>query len=189
MRAELILLGKRVSMARQARRRALVVAIYAVLAALAVLGWRLDGWRSISTWLIWAALGACWLFLGGHYSRGLVKQFNGKGPRNADAMPSDLQLLFGLYRLPANEQEYRNDEKELRDRDRSHYYAYQGIGWALAALWILAILLIHKPHLLARFSLAVDQLLYGIFGIFFVLYATLPQSILLWTEPDMEEGQ
>jgi hypothetical protein len=64
--------------------------------------------------LIWAALLACWLFLGGYYTRGLVKPFNGKGPRNAEAMPSGLQLNFGLYRQPADESEYRNDERELR---------------------------------------------------------------------------
>jgi hypothetical protein len=184
MRAAVVLMGKRIDMTSRRRRRALVVAIYAVLAALTGCGWWIDRWQSTGSWLIWATLLACWLFLGGHYSRGLVKQFNGKGPRNADAMPSHLQLLFGLYRAPADVSEYRNDERELRDRDRAHYLAYQAMGWVLAALWLPAFLLVSKPEWLTRLSVSMDRIVFGLVVICFVVYTTLPQAILLWTEPD-----
>ncbi len=186
MRAELVLMGKHINLASRSRRRSLVLLIYAVLSALGLCGWWIDRWRSSGLWLLWASLFACWLFLGGHYSRGLVKQFNGKRPRNADAMPTQLQLIFGLYRLPPDDSEYRNDERELRDRDRAHYLAYQGIGLALAALWLPALWLISKPEWMNHLSLHMDQVLYGLIVICFALYITLPQSIMLWTEPDME---
>ena len=32
-----------------------------------------------------------------------------------------------------------------------------------------------------------DQLIYGLLICLFILFLTLPQAILLWTEPDMEE--
>lgn len=187
MRAELVLMGKRIDMASRMRRRSLVVVIYSAMAALTAAGWLIDRWHSTGSWLIWVALAACWLFLGGHYSRGLVKQFNGKGPRNADAMPTNLQLIFGLYRLPANDHEYRNDERELRERDHAHYQAYQGLGLALAVLWLPALWLVSKPQWMTHLSLQLDQVVYGLIVVCFLLYVTLPQSIMLWTEPDMEQ--
>ncbi len=186
MRAELVLMGKRIDMASRLRRRSLVVGIYAAMAALTAAGWMIDRWHSTGSWLIWAALAACWLFLGGHYSRGLVKQFNSKGPRNADAMPTNLQLIFGLYQLPSNVHEYRNDERELRERDRAHYQAYQGLGLALAVLWLPALWLVSKPQWMSHLSLQLDQVVYGLIVVCFLLYVTLPQAILLWTEPDMQ---
>jgi hypothetical protein len=186
MRAEIMLMGKRIDMASRRRRRALVIVIYTVLAVLTACGWGIDHWRSTGALLYWAALLACWLFLGGYYTRGLVKPFNGKGPRNDEAMPSDLQLVFGLYRQPADDSEYRNDERELRARDHAHYRAYQGMGWALVALWAPVYSLILKPQWMARLTLNIDQIVYGIILIWLVLYTTLPQAILLWTEPDME---
>jgi hypothetical protein len=42
------------------------------------------------------------------------------------------------------------------------------------------------PRLLARLSIPVDMLLYGLVTASVIVAITLPQAILLWTEPDME---
>jgi hypothetical protein len=187
MRAELVFFGKRISMASRRRRRTLVVAIYAFFTTLIAGGWFLDRWRSTGGVTLWLALLACMVFLGGHYSRGLVKPFNSKPPRQP-AMPWLLFVQLRLYRpvLAADEDAFRNDERELRERDHAHYRAYQGIGLALAVLWLPTLWLVRKPEWLARLGADPGQIVFGLLIACFVLYVTLPQAILLWTEPDME---
>jgi len=189
MRAELVFFGRRVSMATRQRRRGLVVAIYGSLLALIAGGWFLDRWRSTGGMSLWLALLACMVFLGGHYTRGLVKPFNGKPPRQPAMPPALLFLRLRLYQpvLAADEEAYRNDERELRERDRAHYRAYQGMGLALAALWFPALWLVQKPEWLGRLGADAGQIVFGLLLACFALYVTLPQAILLWTEPDMED--
>ncbi len=45
----------------------------------------------------------------------------------------------------------------------------------------------HVPRLLERLSVPIDALLYGLATATAITAVTLPQAILLWTEPDMEE--
>ena len=189
MNAELVLLGKRVDMARRARRRVLVAAIYVCLAALMAIFWFVDHWRATSPFLIFAAMGSCQLFLGGYYRGGLVKPFNGKGPRPETAQPSGLMALglaMRIYRPSpeADNSSYRNDEWELARRDRAHYSAYQVAAMAPILLWFIEYLKLEVPRLGAR--IPSDQLIYGLLLISIVVFMTLPQSILLWTEPDMD---
>jgi hypothetical protein len=117
MRAELVLMGKRVDMAARARRRALVVGIYAALAALMAVLWFLTGWRGAGGYLIWGALLLCRLFLGGYYSQGLVKPFNGKAPQER-VMPHSLLLLkLRVYQpvLAGDESSFRYVERFLEE--------------------------------------------------------------------------
>ena len=186
MRAELVFFGRGWNMARRSRRRALVVAIYTALAGLFALGFALDLWRSSGALMLFAALGACWLFLGGHYHRGLIKPFNGKPPRNQDGVPSPVQLLFGMRFSADLDEDYRSDERELADRDRAHYLAYQGLGMALAVLWLPVMFLGRNPHWLEGHNLSLERLVEGMMLVCLALFLTLPQAILLWTEPDME---
>jgi len=188
MRAELVLLGRRVDMSRRARRRALVVGIYAVLAALFVGMWFVDHWRTTGTFIFWAAMLACWQFLGGYYSHGLVKPFTGKGPRQLDQAPLLLLLKLRMYPAIAGDSEggYRNDERELHQRDRAHYQAYQGLGLAMVAVWLAAFVGMGRPQWMGAIAMTPYQLFYGMMLVMFVLFLTLPQCILLWTEPDME---
>jgi hypothetical protein len=189
MRAELVLLGRRVDMAQRARRRALVVLIYAGLAALFVGMWFADHWHSTGTYVFWAAMLACRLFLGGYYSGGLIKPFTGKGPRSS-AMATPLQLLqLRLYRTLPDEdgRAYQNDERELHQRDRAHYQAYQVVGIAVVVAWIVAYMGMLKPVWLAWIPMTPYQMFYGSTLVTLMIFLTLPQCILLWTEPDMEE--
>jgi hypothetical protein len=189
MRAELILLGKRVSMARQARRRALVVCLYAGFAVLLGVLWPTTHLRGTGTHVLFAVIVVCWLFLGGITPRGLVKPFNGKPPKQQVEMNTliGLQLQAFPAVLPGDEGEFRNDERELRGRDRAHYLAYQAVGVTVALSLCLAMFRAMKPQWFGWMGVNPDELYFGILLALAVLMMTLPQSILLWTEPDMEE--
>ncbi len=188
MRAELVLMGRRVDMAPRARRRMLVALIYAALAVLTAVLWRYTHWHGSGIGLFWAIMLACRFFLGGYYTGGLVKPFNGKPPRQSDAAPPLLALKLRVYKpvLAADETAYRNDERELRQRDRAHYAAYQAIGCCLALIWGLAMFRNQSPRLFVWVAMPPDELYCGLAMIAMILFLTLPQAILLWTEPDME---
>jgi hypothetical protein len=73
------------------------------------------------------------------------------------------------------------DERETDERDHVHYVAYTLARWLALFLFVLYGLLgaIHVPW-------------FGHVGPFFFLLLTLvlwslPQTLILWTEPDMEE--
>jgi hypothetical protein len=188
MKAEIVLLGKRVDMARQTRRRMLVAGIYAVLAALMASLWFADQWRATGTVVFWAAMLACRLFLGGVYAGGLVKPFTGKGPKEYDMPPSLLALKLRVYQpvLDDSGRAFRNDERELKQRDRSHYQAYQALGLAVVLAWLVSDLGMMHPAWLAWIPMTPFQIFYGLTLVTMMLFLTLPQCILLWTEPDME---
>jgi FtsH-binding integral membrane protein len=188
MRAELVLMGKRVDMALRTRRRALVVLIYAAIAAVMISMWFVDQWRATGTYIFWAAMLACRLFLGGYYSAGLVKPFTGKGPRQYDAPPPLLLLKLRLYQpvLDDPDRRFRNDERELKQRDRSHYQAYQAVGMGVVIAWFAAYMGMLKPAWLTWIPMTPFQLFYALMLVTLMLFLTLPQCILLWTEPDLE---
>ena len=68
-----------------------------------------------------------------------------------------------------------NDERELHRRDRMHFYAYRWI----VVLMVLGYFMTARPfdHGLVGRALLLGGLVLGL---------TLPQALLLWTEPDVE---
>jgi hypothetical protein len=187
MKAELVLMGKQIDMAPRAHRRTLVVVIYATLAVFMVCLWLLDRWRSSGTYVILATMLVNRWFLGGYYFGGLIKPFSGKGPRRETVLPPPpfLTLALRVYWPHPEEGEYRNDERELHQRDRVHYQAYQFILYIFLGFCLLANL---GGHFLMRRPLLAYELFYGPVLVAIVIAYTLPQAILLWTEPDMEES-
>ena len=190
MNAELVLFGKRVDMARRARRRALVVAVYGALAVLIAVLWYFTHWRGTGAYVLFAATLACKLFFGGYYRGGLVKPFQYKKPANAGAPPPLLLLKLRVYKpvLQPDEDAFRNDEREVHQRDRAHYLAYQWLPVCLAAPWFVAYLRMLRPGLLVP-GMTVDEFYFALTLIGMALFLTLPQAILLWTEPDMDEAR
>ena len=188
MRAELLLMGRRVDMSQRARRRALVVGIYTVLATLFVGMWLVDHWRYTGSYLYWAAMLVCWLFLGGYYRSGLVRPFNGEGPRRLDTTPSLLLLKLRMYPAITRDYDggYQNDERELHQRDRAHYQAYQAITVVVLIASFVAYASTTGHSLLRAIPITPAQMFYGTMLLTVMLIFTLPQCILLWTEPDME---
>jgi hypothetical protein len=79
------------------------------------------------------------------------------------------------------------DERELGQRDRAHYQAYQVLVIVLAVLWLLSGWRTFHPRILEWIAGSVDLAIYGSVLAAIVAAMTLPQTILLWTERDMEE--
>ena len=107
--------------------------------------------------------------MGGVSAGGFVKSFRGKQPLLVLAAPGQTQASLHL------------DERETRLRDRAHYTAYAVARWlALALFSIYAALLVFHAGVANKIAPS----------FFFLLTWTvwsLPQSIILWTEPDMDE--
>lgn len=188
MNAELVLFGRRIDMAQRRRRRILVVGIYAALAVIMLVFWFLTHWRGTGVYVLWAAMLVCRLFLGGYYKGGLVKPFQPPRIPKQDAPPPLLALQLRVYQpvLQADEDGWRNDERELHQRDRAHYLAYQWMGAAMVLPWFLATLRLLRASFLSGLAMTPDEMYYGLTLISVTLFLTLPQAILLWTEPDME---
>ena len=91
--------------------------------------------------------------------------------------------------LPQDERSWRNDERELHQRDRAHFLAYQAVGMAVVVQAFVATVRMVAPRVQAWMTMPPDQLYYGIAVVTITLFLTLPQAILLWTEPDMEEDR
>ncbi len=188
MNAELVLFGKRVDMARRTRRRALVIAVYVTLAVLIALLWYFTHWRGAGLYVFWAAILACKLFFGGRYRGGLVKPFQYRRSAHAEAAPPLWALKMHMYKpmLQSDEEQYRSDERELHQRDRAHYKAYQWLGLCVLVSWFLASLGIAHPGLAPLPGMTAEHLCCGFGLVSILLFVTLPQAILLWTEPDMD---
>jgi hypothetical protein len=188
MNAEVVILGRRISMARQTRRRVLVVTIYSAFVLLMAVLWATTQWRGTGGVVIWAAIFACRFFLGGYYSGGLVKPFNGKAPKQYEMPPSLLSLKLRVYQpAPSDDSAYRSDERELHQRDHAHYLAFQVVGVAVCVPMFIASMRLIRPSLMSWIPMQPDAMYYGLTLVALILFLTLPQAILLWTEPDMEE--
>ena len=179
-------MGKRVDMAPRAHRRTLVVLIYAGLAVLMTGLWLADGWRTSSVWMILASILVNRLILGGYAFGGLIKPFTGRAPARPVEPPPFLVLGLRLYQPEPGEREFRNDERELRQRDHAHYLAYQVLAVSLIVVWFMAKMRLSVPGLFGFLPMPADLLVYGMILAIVVAVLTLPQAILLWTEPDME---
>jgi hypothetical protein len=200
MRSELVLFGKRINMASQTRRRRLVTLIYAGFAFLMAAGWFLDRWQIVSSTLIlFSASYVSRLVLGGYGTegRGMVKPFLGNEVRaRYTKNPNSYWSRLCRLTIPnvADEREFCSDEREMRRRDGAHEVAYRRLGMVVITAFLVAYfknaalpLLLKDGTVLP--SVFFDQLIYGLLIVAFILFLSLPQAILLWTEPDMEEPQ
>ena len=112
--------------------------------------------------------------LGGLKSQGPVKRFEGE---DYDSLPDQTVTLnlSGLDRRPGVT---RLDEREVHQRDHAHYRAYAIVRLVLAAATAACWLLMDRGYNWPQHWMPV--LLWTL--LIFVL--SLPQAILLWTEPD-----
>jgi hypothetical protein len=160
MKTELFFLGRRINIASRSHRRWLVVGIYAGFVIL-VVSWFVFYGRSTAGWLIFLAFVLLCRFLGGRsYRGGLIPAFDG------------------------------GDERELIRRYRAHYVTYEYLDLAFLPALTAAIFKANPHNMPTNPALHIlfDQLPYGLLVAACILYYTLPQAILLWTEPDMEQA-
>jgi len=200
MRTELVLFGRHFDVGSQARRRRLVVLVYAFFGVLMGACWFVDHWQVIGSWLIiFAASFVNRLVLGGlgDEGKGIVKPFLGnevhaRYEKDPDSRWSRLTRLT----IPnvTDKREYLSDEREVRRRDGAHEVAYRVLGMVVIFTFLVAFLKNAVATLLQEFGTTVpteffNHLIYALLIVEFILFLSLPQSILLWTEPDVEEVQ
>ncbi|MGD0737870.1 MAG: hypothetical protein ABR976_22280 [Terracidiphilus sp.] len=159
MKTKFVFMGVEVNIASRNRRRWLVVGIFAGFAAMVIAWFALQG-PSVLGWVVFVAFAAQSRFLGGGgYTDGLVPPFEG------------------------------GDERERNRRFRAHYVAYQYLDFVFLPA-LIAVMWRANPRNMARLSELrgfFDQLPVALLVAGWILYYTLQQAILLWTEPDLEE--
>jgi hypothetical protein len=159
MKTNLVLLGKRINVASQSRRRLLVVLLYIGFGMLVIAGSSFLGKLPWGLLLAFAFLRAA-RFLGGrNYEDGLIP-------------PVD-----------------SGDERELHRRDRAYFLSYW--WWDLTLIPALLATGFRINPMPSTWNPEVRAVLYQLpvwlLAASGILYYTLPQAILLWTEPDMED--
>jgi hypothetical protein len=195
MKTELVLFGRRFKMASRTRRRRLVVLVFASLAAFIGCSWFVDRWHDFSiVCIVFAPSLVNRIFFGGYDANcdGLVKPFDGNEVYSQFSRNKDTRR-FRFYRwfMPwiSIRRLFHNDERDLRQRDHAHWLAYKRMSGLVGIAFIVAYLKNTKFYSFDISSFPFDQVIYGLLIICYVLSSTLPQAILLWTEPDMEEAQ
>ena len=162
MRTEYLVGNMRIGFASQARRRWFVALVYAVLAVFDLAMCYLTAKETVGAWIISGMLILLILFVG-------------------------LMIIFSWI---AGDMRCRGDEREMYRRDHAHYLAYHFLGWALFGALFAGNFRGPNPiapHLPLALRALLVQLPYFLLLATVFLYATLPQAVLLWTEPDMEE--
>jgi protein-S-isoprenylcysteine O-methyltransferase Ste14 len=153
----------RIRFESRARRRWFVALVYAFLAFLDVEGFTVPGRAWISNhagsgWIVSACL----------------------------ILVVALMIVFSYI---AGDMRARGDERETHRRDHAHFKAYWFLAYGLIAALFAGYfqgpnpISPHLPPALQGFLAQLPRMILIATGI---LYFTLPQAILLWTEPDME---
>ena len=162
-------------------RRAVVIGYYLVFVAYGVfLVWfrgpaKYD--RLLPLTFYWAAL------FGGLSIDGPVRVFSQwqRNIKNGSAYGIDPGRLHRFAPGPPRPSQSAYDERDIAARDRAHYLAYSILRWPaiVAALFGGVFLFDAKPEQLAHVLLIASV---PVAALFF----SLPQAILLWTEPDLD---
>ncbi|MGA3045746.1 MAG: hypothetical protein ABSD67_03945 [Terracidiphilus sp.] len=187
MKTELRVAGFTLSMGTRRRRRALVIVIYLFLSALLC---------AALLWAPWALGSVLWflflvglinrVFFGGLTTRGLVGPFASdiRPLWFRDDPPPASRIDRWIWRRSPSRKDLQADEREDRLRDRVHYRSYRILTLLTYVVWGLFAIVRMGPFL-GMGSLPFDFALMVAAAVA-MLALTLPQAILLWTEPDME---
>ena len=101
-------------------------------------------------------------------------------------------VLFIVFTWLTNDIRLRGDERETHRREHAYAKAYRPLGYFLAAALFASFfrgLNPITPILPLTIRAYLLQLPFMLLFAIVLIYATLPQAILLWTEPDMEAEQ
>jgi hypothetical protein len=197
MKSELILFGQHINMAPRTNRRRLVGLFYGVISAL-LFGSLIRGSHTgAGFWTVEFIILLAPVLVGTFSGigiltgrRGLVEPFEArkflKYPDTASVLkPSSL-----LHPVVDNDRELRFDERALRRRDHAHYVSHRFLDVLITVGFFLEFLNYISEgsgiETLRLNSNDVHRITYYLLQIGFITVCTLPQAILLWTEPDME---
>jgi hypothetical protein len=153
----------RIRFESRARRRWFVALVYTVMAVLLLATSFLNKEEAAGAWL---TVGCGILFVG----------------------------LFIVFTWIAGDMRTRGDEREMHRRDHAHFSAYRALGCFLLGYFLIGALFagyFRGPNPITPLApLARRGFLMQLPNVLLMatvlLYATLPQAILLWTEPDMD---
>jgi hypothetical protein len=174
MNTEYAVGGFRIHFESRARRRWFVVLFYALLAALDVTGFSVPN----RAWLSQHA-GAEWMVSG------------------CLVLVVALMLVFTYV---AGDMRTRGDEREAHRRDHAHYVAYRILLYSVVAALSCAVIAAFFASYFGGRNPITPSLPPALRGVLIqqprflliaacILFFTLPQAILLWTEPDMEKAR
>ena len=166
-----VILG--ISMATRRNRRLLVAVTYAPLLALTVTLVIVPSWGKHHIWP-WAA-NACFVVGFAVFMR-LVKQPGPLDPQSPRGAMTSLGLAPRHYRA-----EDEPDEREVEVRNAAYFAAYRVLALYSIAIWLVTQL---SFDLSASTAVRVLQLL---IMPLLAMALTLPQAVVLWTEPDVPE--
>jgi hypothetical protein len=168
MRTDYVVGNIRIHFESQARRRRYVALIYAMLLVYAVLAAFEITQRSlngkVATITQWIVAGCGILFV----------------------------ILWIVFTWLGGDMRAGGDEREMHRRDHAHFRAYYVLAYCLVAALFASFfaepnsITLLLPVALRTFLIKLPQVL--LMATIFI-YITLPQAILLWTEPDMEDQQ
>ena len=81
------------------------------------------------------------------------------------------------------------DERQVHRRDHAFFMAYRHLGLMLILVMLTASFrgTISSALVGPALAAALEKVGWLVFFAFVALYGTLPQAILLWTEPDLED--
>jgi hypothetical protein len=157
MKSEYALGNMRIHFESRARRRWFVAFFYTVLAVFDLAGFSVSAKNAASAWI---SAGCMILFVA-------------------------LCLVFTWL---AGDMRARGDEREMYRRDHAHFRAYRFFLYVLMGAIFFAPIRepnpLASPVPLALRGILVQPNFLAVSAL--LLYMTLPQAILLWTEPDME---
>ncbi|MGA7108621.1 MAG: hypothetical protein WBV28_15475 [Terracidiphilus sp.] len=141
----------------RAKRRWFVAFFYAVLAMSVLAGFSVSAKNPTGQWVV---SGGLFLFV----------------------------VLWIIFTWVAGDMHARADERETHRRDHAHFRAYQFFSFVvMGELWLRSFSVpnpIAPPLPLALRGILAQPNVLAVSA--FLLYITLPQAILLWTEPDMD---
>ena len=190
MRTELELFGVHTSFTSRARRRWLVAVVYAGFVAYLTASWFVDQWGfSTMIWIPFLMGVPALIFarLTGRYRSKRILWRTKAPPKS----------WLGRFLFP-EDADLRDvpGERELRWRDQAHFWSYHVLNLGILWVWILIFqqrqTQIHErawPELAVRHPWITDNLLFGVAAILLFAALTLPDSIILWFMPDLEEKQ
>lgn len=160
----------------QLQRRLLVVLYYAALLAIFALMLRKPHWGIFSMLPQLVVFGG---LLGGIKVGGPVKLYS-EAPTGVLVDPQLTQL--NLAQRPQRHTEWTHlDERETAQRDRAHYLAYRLLLLLLVVVSLVGFVLAGwEPTVFAALS---GERLGCVVWTVIVVALSLPQSVLLWTEP------
>jgi hypothetical protein len=126
---------------------------------------------------------------GGLSTRGLVRPFSSdiRPIWFKDDPPPSSAIDRWFWRRSPSRNDLQTDERENGRRDRAHYLAYRALSLSTYVVFALFAIVRNGP-VFGTSGLPFDFALMAALAVA-MLAMTLPQAILLWTEPDMEEAQ